>query len=51
MYDLICDVICFCVWRCDMGKVNVHYESEKKQDTTHVDNFVKIDRLSKFFHC
>jgi len=24
MYDLICDVICCCVWSCDMGKINVY---------------------------
>jgi len=26
MYDLICDVITYCVWSCDMGKIN---ESDK----------------------
>jgi len=24
IYDLICDVIIFCVWSCDMGKINVY---------------------------
>jgi len=24
MCDLICDAISFCVWCCDMGKVNVY---------------------------
>jgi len=24
MYDLIGDVISFCVWSCDMGKINVY---------------------------
>ena len=24
MYDLLCDVICCCVWSCDMGKINVY---------------------------
>ena len=34
MCDLICDVIGCCVWRCDMGKINVYdkimIENQKK---------------------
>jgi len=36
MYDLICDVISWCVWSCDAGKINVYYkiviEKQKKEN-------------------
>jgi len=32
MYDLICDVISWCVWSCDMGKINVYDKIVMKKE-------------------
>ena len=40
MCELICDVISFCVWSCDMGKINVYdkivIENKKKRENVEI---------------
>ena len=43
MCDLICDVICCCVWSCDMHKISVYdkiiIENQKKRENS---EFIEI---------
>ena len=50
MFDLICDVISFRVWSCDMGKINIGYMREHDWKQEKRENMEVMESKEIFLH-